>query len=112
MKFSKAALAVLFVSSQASAWTSRHAVVSRRALLATQLHSTVASYGTSVQGEEATESFRLSFSEDSKSISPWHDIPLKNEDGSYNMVRVCVHAYIRHSYLQTFRVVVVSPLFD
>jgi hypothetical protein len=89
MKFTKAALAVLVVSTQASAWTSRN-VVSRRALLATQLHSTVASYGTEAKGEVATESFRLAFSEESKSISPWHDIPLKNEDGSYNMVRCFV----------------------
>lgn len=83
MKFTKSALALLFVTSQASAWTSRQ-LVHRRAALA--LNSAVAGYSTDVKGEEGTESFRLAFSEDSKSISPWHDIPLKNEDGSYNMV--------------------------
>lgn len=83
MKFTKAALAVLFVSSQASAWTARHVVPRRAALV---LNSAVAGYSTDVKGEEGTESFRLAFSEDSKAISPWHDIPLKNEDGSYNMV--------------------------
>ena len=84
MKFTKAALAVLFVSSQASAFTSRQ-LVQRRAAFA--LQSAVAGYSTDVKGEEGTESFRLAFSEDSKAISPWHDIPLKNDDGSYNMVR-------------------------
>ena len=83
MKFTKAALAVLFVSSQASAWTSRH-VAQRRAALA--LQSAVAGYSTEVKGDAGTESFRLAFADESKAISPWHDIPLKNDDGSYNMV--------------------------
>lgn len=85
MKFTKAALAVLFVTSQATAFTSR-TVLPRRAVMA--LHSAVASYSTEVKGEEGTESFRLAFNEESKAISPWHDIPLKNADGSYNMVSI------------------------
>jgi inorganic pyrophosphatase len=46
------------------------------------LTSALFSYDTEVAGEEATESFRLKF----KGISPWHDIPLKGEGDSYNMV--------------------------
>ena len=86
MKFTKAALAVLFVSSQAAAFTtaSRH-IVHKRAV-AFALQSAVAGSSTEVKGEEGTESFRLAFAEESKAISPWHDIPLKNDDGSYNMV--------------------------
>jgi inorganic pyrophosphatase len=38
-------------------------------------------------GESATESFRLNFKDESgETISPWHDIPLKDENGAYNMV--------------------------
>lgn len=36
---------------------------------------------TSVAGEAGTESFRIFFGEGDKTISPWHDIPLKNGDG-------------------------------
>lgn len=37
-------------------------------------------------GETATESFRVNFKTEGKAISPWHDIPLTEGDGSYNMV--------------------------
>eukprot|EP00527_Entomoneis_sp_CCMP2396_P004886 CAMPEP_0198140160 /NCGR_PEP_ID=MMETSP1443-20131203/3369_1 /TAXON_ID=186043 /ORGANISM="Entomoneis sp., Strain CCMP2396" /LENGTH=274 /DNA_ID=CAMNT_0043802503 /DNA_START=104 /DNA_END=928 /DNA_ORIENTATION=+ len=85
MKFSSAALTILLCTARASAWTS--AGRAPRRFLAVQLHSTTAgAIVTEVDGTEATESFRLKFSEDSKPISPWHDIALKNEDGSYNMV--------------------------
>jgi len=80
MKFSSTSLAFLCVS-QASAWTSR-SVHSSRHLLAAQLPAV----STAVQGEEATESFRLQFTDGDKPVSPWHDIDLKNDDGSYNMV--------------------------
>jgi hypothetical protein len=81
MNFSKAALSLIFVTSQVSAWSTR--VPSRsRHLAAVQLHS----LATNVQGEEKTESFRMLFKEGDKQISPWHDIDLKNADGSYNMV--------------------------
>lgn len=76
MKVTQAALAILLCSAKASAWTT--ARYSPRALVATQLHSTATAISTEVDGEEATESFRLKFSEDSKPISPWHDIALKN----------------------------------
>ena len=86
MKFSKAALSVLFVTSQASAWTTASRQIVHRRAAAFALQSAVAGYSTDIKGEEGTESFRLGFAEESKAISPWHDIPLKNDDGSYNMV--------------------------
>jgi hypothetical protein len=63
-------------------------------LFATQLHSTSStansnSITSEVIGTENTESFRLSFKDttSSSTISPWHDISMKNDDGTYNMVR-------------------------
>ena len=40
---------------------------------------------TNVAGTEGTESFRLFFKEGDKTISPWHDIPLKNGD-NFNFI--------------------------
>ena len=40
---------------------------------------------TEIDGEAATESFRLKFKDDKGIISPWHDIPLK-DGNDYNMV--------------------------
>ena len=37
-----------------------------------------------MQGEEME--FRMFFSEGGKTISPWHDIPLKSASGKYNFV--------------------------
>ena len=48
----------------------------------TKLAATV----TDIKGEVATESFRVFFKSGDNSISPWHDIPLYNEDGTVNMV--------------------------
>jgi hypothetical protein len=96
MKFSRAALSLALAVSYtggrtATAWTTNHQRIAARRVLAIQLHSsssTVASLTTEIEGKEATESFRLAFkNESAKKISPWHDIPLKNGDGSYNMVR-------------------------
>ena len=95
MKFAKSALSLLLLSRAASAWTSaaaRPRFVSRNNILATQFHASSSavtdSYSTEVVGKEKTESFRLAFKEAAgATISPWHDIPLKNADGSYNMVR-------------------------
>ena len=94
MKFAKSALSLLLLSRAASAWTSaaaRPRFVARN-ILATQFHASSSavtdSYSTEVVGKEKTESFRLAFKEAAgATISPWHDIPLKNADGSYNMVR-------------------------
>jgi inorganic pyrophosphatase len=40
---------------------------------------------TSVKGEAGTESYRMFFEEGGKTISPWHDIPLKNGD-NFNFI--------------------------
>lgn len=45
-----------------------------------------ASIGFDVVGEESTEEFRLQFTQGGEKISPWHDIPLEGENGTYNMV--------------------------
>ena len=58
--------------------------------VATQLHSTTvstSSVSTEVVGTEGTESFRLLFKDAANTVSPWHNIPMKNDDGTYNMVR-------------------------
>jgi len=99
MKFAKSALSLLLLSRATSAWTTAAArgPSGARNLLATQLFHSAAtdssSYSTAVVGEEKTESFRLAFKEGNSKISPWHDIPLKNADGSYNMVRACFVVY-------------------
>jgi len=42
-------------------------------------------YKTTVEGEVGTASYRLKFSDDSgKAVSPWHDIPYKAGDGTFN----------------------------
>jgi cell division protein FtsX len=101
MKVNRAALSLVLAVSYtaggrtASAWTAsanHHHRFAAQRLLAIQLHSSsstaASSLTTEVEGQEATESFRLAFKdESSKKISPWHDIPLKNDDGSFNMVR-------------------------
>jgi hypothetical protein len=80
MKLSTSALVVVAVS-QAAAWAPpQFGRVSLR------LQSAIASYSTEVIGEAQTESFRLQFNEADKAVSPWHDIPLSNADGTYNMV--------------------------
>ena len=62
-------------------------------LIATQLHSTTvstSSVSTDTVGTEGTESFRLLFKDAANTVSPWHNIPMKNDDGTYNMVRFIV----------------------
>lgn len=107
MKLSSAALSSLFLLSRSTAWTTnQHTFAARasRALLATQLHGSSSTtitetVSTKVVGKEETESFRLKFVEEKKAISPWHDIPLKNDDGSFNMVRMMFQYYILFVYL-------------
>jgi hypothetical protein len=93
MKFSNAVLTCLALATPASAWTSGASSTSvrgfRNTVAAVQLHSTSSSISTESAGEAATESFRLKFKEGDKPLSPWHDIALKNDDGSYNMVSEC-----------------------
>jgi hypothetical protein len=87
MKFSTSALTVLFLASQTAAWTTRAAATfSVQRVAAVQLHS--AALSVEQEGETATESFRLQYKNGSKAVSPWHDIDLKNADGSFNMVRI------------------------
>ena len=90
MKFTQAALSLLFLSNAVSAWVPRTSVPLTRHLLATQFHastSAASSVSTEVVGTAKTESFRIAFSDGSKAVSPWHDIALKNDDGTFNMVR-------------------------
>lgn len=87
MKFTSSVVAALFlVSHQASAWTSATSRFGTRRSLAHLSAVSAASISTEVKGEAKTESFRQFFKEDSKNISPWHDIPLKDDNGNYNMV--------------------------
>lgn len=85
MKFSRAVVSLFLASRSATAWTANVPAASRW-VLAT-LHSVATDYSSEIVGTQATESFRLKFKEGSKVVSPWHDIPLRNDDGSYNMVR-------------------------
>lgn len=84
MKFTKSALSLLFLATKATAWTTTAHGLPRGRFL---VHlNAVAGISTDVVGQEKTESFRLKFKEGDKTLSPWHDIDLSNEDGSYNMV--------------------------
>ena len=83
MQFTKSALSLLLLASRATAWTA-HGLPRGRFLV--HLHA-VAGISTDVMGQEKTASFRLQFKEGDKTLSPWHDIELSNEDGSFNMVR-------------------------
>jgi Inorganic pyrophosphatase len=76
-------LSLAYTTSSATAWTTVN--VARNKFAATALFSTSISTSTEVVGETATESFRLKFKGESGTISPWHDIPLKEGD-NYNMV--------------------------
>ncbi|KAL7471209.1 hypothetical protein ACHAXS_011505 [Conticribra weissflogii] len=70
-------------TSSPSTFSFRTTAFSPRSVPATILHS----YGTTASGEEATESFRLSFTASDSTISPWHDIPLNgSSEGTYNAV--------------------------
>ncbi len=102
MKFARLAFAAFYLAARSTAWTAttssravwtgRSSLLVRRHIAAVQLHSTASptAVETKVDGEEKTESFRLKFLDGGSAISPWHDIPLKNADGSYNMVRAVV----------------------
>jgi hypothetical protein len=99
MRLTRTALTSFLFLAQATAWTTARAssrsAGGRNFVVGRLQQSTAAasSISTSSVGQEATESFRLQFQQDAKQISPWHDIPFQNEDGSYNMVR----AYKRRS---------------
>ena len=40
----------------------------------------------SLQGEADTKEYRQFVQHEGKDVSAWHDIPLQNEDGSFNFV--------------------------
>jgi len=46
----------------------------------------IASITTVSVGEENSRRYRVYYESDGHRLSPWHDIPLKNEDGSYNFI--------------------------
>ena len=87
---SHVALFAFSYASSASAWatttrcpaTAAYRIAFRRSFAAAALFSV----STEQTGEVATESFRLKFKGESGDISPWHDIPLEGDNGSYNMV--------------------------
>ena len=81
MKFTSLALLSLTVQS-----VNGFAFVSAQNSCAAGL-TCLSAFPTEVSGEVATESFRLNYKDESgNAISPWHDIPLKDEDGNYNFV--------------------------
>ncbi|KAK9789233.1 hypothetical protein WJX73_007750 [Symbiochloris irregularis] len=43
-------------------------------------------FATREQGDSSTEQYRLFLQQEGKDVSSWHDIPLRNEDGSLNFV--------------------------
>jgi inorganic pyrophosphatase len=90
MKFTKSALTFLFLASRVSAWTAagRLPLRTRSALAFYATAASSSDVTTEIQGQEKTESFRLVFKTSGKDtkVSPWHDIPLQNGDGTYNMV--------------------------
>ncbi|OLP89691.1 Soluble inorganic pyrophosphatase 1, chloroplastic [Symbiodinium microadriaticum] len=47
---------------------------------------TIASINSVTEGEVGSRRFRVWFESDGTRLSPWHDIPLRNPDGSYNFV--------------------------
>ncbi len=107
MMISKAAFTLFALTNVVTAWAPARRHVSSSLLrvnrpssinyvnnkygfVATQLHSTTvsaSSVSTEVVGKEGTESFRLLFKDAANTVSPWHNIPMKNDDGTYNMVR-------------------------
>jgi hypothetical protein len=79
MKFQSSVLSLFALAGSSSAF----APVSSKPAF-----TSLSAYPLETLGEEGTESFRIQFNgDDGKSISPWHDIPLKgSKDGTYNMV--------------------------
>mmetsp|Transcript_54107 Transcript_54107/g.63226 ORF Transcript_54107/g.63226 Transcript_54107/m.63226 type:complete len:277 (-) Transcript_54107:218-1048(-) len=79
---------ILALSSQGSVAFSNFAARPNvaRQIGALRPFATVLNYSVDQSGESQTESYRLNYKKDGKSISPWHDIPLSDSDGTYNMV--------------------------
>ena len=46
----------------------------------------IASISTREEGDPTSRRYRVHFEQDGHPLSPWHDVPLKNTDGSYNFI--------------------------
>ena len=46
----------------------------------------MAKYGSEKKGDFPSMEFRIFFNEDGKAVSPWHGVPLKNADGTFNFI--------------------------
>jgi inorganic pyrophosphatase len=46
----------------------------------------IAAIQTITEGEPTSRRFRVYYEMDGARLSPWHDVPLKNDDGSYNFI--------------------------
>jgi len=46
----------------------------------------IARITTKEEGEVTSRRYRVHFQQDNHFLSPWHDVPLKNSDGSYNFI--------------------------
>lgn len=46
----------------------------------------IANISAVTEGDPSSRRFRVFFEMDGDRLSPWHDIPLKNSDGSYNFI--------------------------
>lgn len=46
----------------------------------------IARITTHCEGDETSRRFRCHFQQEGHALSPWHDVPLKNADGSYNFI--------------------------
>ena len=57
----------------------------RRHLRATTT-TVMSAYQSSKVGDYPSLDFRCFYKKDGKRISPWHDVPLKNADGSFNFI--------------------------
>jgi inorganic pyrophosphatase len=59
--------------------------VARRATLRTSAPCRMA-YTSEPKGDFPSMDYRIFFKEDGKTLSPWHDIPLRNADGTFNAI--------------------------
>jgi len=59
--------------------------VARKATLRTSAPVRMA-YTSEPKGDFPSLDYRIFFKEDGKTVSPWHDIPLRNADGTFNAI--------------------------
>eukprot|EP00976_Prorocentrum_cordatum_P098757 1191551-Prorocentrum_minimum.AAC.2 len=68
-----------FVGARVQAKTVHRATLATRAV-------TSAAYGKKDVGSFPSTEYRIFFTEGEKTISPWHDVPLYNDDGTLNAI--------------------------